>query len=514
MRTGLILVAYPLFQLILRLVVSEGLEYDEAEQVVLTQSLALGYPSVAAQPPLYTWLQYLFFMVFGMNVFALAGLRALLQVLTQVALYRSARLILDNRAVAVLAALSVWLIPQFSVESMRKTHSVLVTCLAAVLLHAILLVWRSGGVATYLWLGTVLGLGVLAKYNFPIVAGALLLAGISVDPLRRCLLDRRLGVGFMVAGFLVAPHLIWLVQHLDTATAQVGRRVGFGTTPEWTIRGAAHSLWVFGEDALGFLPPVALHLTVFGRPRETLSEAAATVASLLERFWLIACGVLIVAVIVISMAKFRAHWLQPFLVFIPLYMFLRPPSANPSPRALTVFAAMLAVAIVLLMGWRVVELWSGHHVRAFSRLNTPYPELGRRLAETGFHGGVIFADHHLVGGNLRFVLQDIPVITRRMAEAGGVVPPGPCLIVWDARKQQEIPRRLIPWVAGSEPTPPARHVEARGRRADRAVFRLGFLQLLDCRRPRAPGRSAEAVLAIGAASASRHPFSPDAGPRR
>jgi hypothetical protein len=51
-RAALLFAAYPLFHLLVRLAVSEGLEYDEAEQVVLTQSLALGYPAVAAQPPL------------------------------------------------------------------------------------------------------------------------------------------------------------------------------------------------------------------------------------------------------------------------------------------------------------------------------------------------------------------------------------------------------------------------------------------------------------------------------
>ena len=487
MRAALLFAAYPLFHLLVRLAVSEGLEYDEAEQVVLTQSLALGYPAVAAQPPLYTWLQYLFFALFGMNVFALAGLRALLQILTQAALYRSALLILDHRTIAMLVALSLWLIPQFSVESMRKTHSVLATCLTAVLLHALLRVWRSGGVATYLWLGTALGLGVLAKYNFAIVAGALLLAGVWVEPVRRRLLDRRLWLGLGVAGLLVAPHLTWLLQHLDAATAQMGKRVGVWTTREWTIRGAAHRFWSFGSDPFGYLPPVILHLAVFGRPREAASEAAATVARLLERFWLIAFGVLIVGVIVTSMARFHAHWLQPFLVFLSLYMFLRRPSASPSPRAIAVFAAVLAMAMVLLMGWRLVELWSGHHLRALSRLNTPYPELARRIAETGFRRGVIIADHHLVGGNLRFVLQDTTVVTRRMAEAGAVVPPGPCLIVWDARKQPGVPDRLMPWLtAGADPTPPLRYVEARGPRAERALFRLGFIQLPGCRRPRAP----------------------------
>ena len=213
-------------------------------------------------------------------------------------------------------------------------------------------------------------------------------------------------------------------------------------------------------------------------------------ARLLERFWLIAFVALTVAIFIISMARFRAHWLQPFLVMLPVYMFLRRPSASPTPGRLAVFAVLLAMTIALLMGWRLVELWAGHRVRALSRLNTPYSELARRIVETGFRDGVIITDHRTVGGNLRFMLQNPTVVTTGMAEAGAVVPPGPCLIVWDARKHLEMPDEITPWVAASnEPPPPASYVEARGRRADRILLRLGLIQLPACRKPTTPQAS-------------------------
>jgi 4-amino-4-deoxy-L-arabinose transferase-like glycosyltransferase len=484
-RTALLLSVYPVFHLLVRLAVSEGLEYDEAEQVVLAQSLALGYSAVAAQPPLYSWLQYLFFAVFGMNVFALATLRTILQILTQIALFRSGVMILGDRTLALLAALSLWMIPQYSVESMRMTHTVLATCLAALLLYALLCVWKSGGVASYLWLGTILGLGVLAKYNFMIYAGALVLAVLSMAPFRRRLLDPRMGLALAVAALLVAPHLLWLLDHLSQATTQIGTRMDMGTAEPWSLKRVRHSLYSFGKDPFVYLLlPVALHLAVFGRPRETFSEAAAALARLLQRFWLIAFGAMAVAVVIIAMARFREHWIQPFLVMLPLYLFLRRPSANPSPRRMAIFAAVLATVILLLMGWRFVELWEGHRFRAPSRLNTPYPELARQISAAGFRDGVIVADHNLLGGNLRFVLQDATVVTTRMAEAGAIVPPGPCLIVWDARRDRNIPDGLAAWVAtGGQAAPPVRYAEARGRRADHALFRLGFIQVPACRRP-------------------------------
>jgi 4-amino-4-deoxy-L-arabinose transferase-like glycosyltransferase len=482
-RTVLLLSGYPLVQLLIRLAISDALEYDEAQQLVLTQSLALGYEEAAAQPPLYTWLQVLFFKVFGMNLFALGALRALLQILTQVALFRSAYLILGDRTLALLAALSLWLIPQFSIESMRKTHSVLVTCLAALFLHALLLVWTSGGVGAYLWFGAVLAFGALAKYNFAIFGAALLLAAVWVASLRRRLTDRRLGLGLVMAAVVVAPHLIWVLQHLAAVSTQIGDQLDVWPETRWSITSALHSLLSLGEAPLGYLPPVALHIAVFGRPREGVSSTAASAARLVERFWLLGFGILTVAVLVFVVPTFHEHWLQPFLFVLPLYMFLRQPSASPGCRGIAVFTAVLGTALVLFAGWRLMEPWAGHHFGAYSRLNAPYRELARGIAETGFRDGVIITDHHIVGGNLRFVLKDAKVITRRMSEGRAIIPPGPCLIVWDARGRVEIPPELDGWVATSgRAAPPVRYVEARGRRAERAPLRLGFILLPTCRR--------------------------------
>src|SRR5436190_22437 len=58
-----------------RSLISQSLQIDEAEQLIFTQDWALGYGS---QPPLYTWIQKIFFSVFGLNVFGLSLLKNLL----------------------------------------------------------------------------------------------------------------------------------------------------------------------------------------------------------------------------------------------------------------------------------------------------------------------------------------------------------------------------------------------------------------------------------------------------
>jgi hypothetical protein len=64
-----LLTGYFLLHLVLRSLISDSLQTDEAEQCFVTQVWLWGYGS---QPPLYAWLQILTLGVFGVKVFALA----------------------------------------------------------------------------------------------------------------------------------------------------------------------------------------------------------------------------------------------------------------------------------------------------------------------------------------------------------------------------------------------------------------------------------------------------------
>ncbi|MCX6865636.1 MAG: glycosyltransferase family 39 protein [Verrucomicrobia bacterium] len=113
-RILLLLVLYFTLHLLLRLCVSNSAELDEAEQLLLTQDLRLGYGS---QPPLYTWLQSGLFALCGINIFALAVLKNGLLFLTYFFVYLGAREITRDNNRAVIAMLSLLWIPQICWES-------------------------------------------------------------------------------------------------------------------------------------------------------------------------------------------------------------------------------------------------------------------------------------------------------------------------------------------------------------------------------------------------------------
>ncbi|WP_423459700.1 ArnT family glycosyltransferase [Ottowia sp. VDI28] len=111
-------VAHPLFWLLLlavthvavRVAISPALKWDEAEQMLWSQQLALGY---GAQPPLYTWMQWAVNAVLGPNVLALSVLKHAALALTYVLMWLAGRELLGPRG-AWWASASMLLLPPWA----------------------------------------------------------------------------------------------------------------------------------------------------------------------------------------------------------------------------------------------------------------------------------------------------------------------------------------------------------------------------------------------------------------
>ena len=107
--------AISLAHVAMRLLASPALKWDEAEQILWTQELALGY---GPQPPLYTWLQWAMNQVFGPSVLALSLLKHGLLALTYSLMYLAGRELLDERG-AFWASASMVLMPALGWHSVR-----------------------------------------------------------------------------------------------------------------------------------------------------------------------------------------------------------------------------------------------------------------------------------------------------------------------------------------------------------------------------------------------------------
>jgi 4-amino-4-deoxy-L-arabinose transferase-like glycosyltransferase len=432
-----ILAAYTLLHIGIRLLAPGAVEHDEAEQLLLTQSLSLGY---GKHPPLYTWLQYGVFHIVGVSVLGLTVLKHACLLAVYIGTYRATRSAHGERRTAVLTALSLWLIAAVVWEAERDlTHSILAAALAIAAVQLLVTLLDRPTAWRYAAFGGVLGLGFLAKYNFALFTVALLAAALSLPALRSILLDRRAGLAVLAAGVTVGPHVAWAVTRTPSSPSTM-LRLGAPS-----LHSAATGLLALFTDMIAFVGPLAVLVGVLApsvlRPPPDPDFVRRTARQLLERYFVILVVILLLAIPLAGLAVFTSRWLLPLLIVVPLVLFLRLPPGGPRARSGRLLAGVIVAAGVLTLTGRFVAVWAGPALGSPLRLHLPFPEVAARIRGAGFRQGTILAADTPLGGNLRLHFPDSRVITPTLAS---VVPsrPGQCLVAWRPRPAQPTPEVL------------------------------------------------------------------------
>ena len=433
------LLVYFTAHLIFRVLVSSALEQDEAEQVLFSQWLRGAYVS---SPPLYTWLQMLFFRVFGTTVFSLSLLKNGLLLSTYVFVFLSARTLLRSTRLAVLASCSLLLIPQISWESQRDlTHSVLATTLSAATLFTVLALLESAQLKSYLGLGLVMGLGMLAKYNYALFLAAVLLALLSCPRGRSLLFSWKFLLTLGVALIFWAPYGYWLASGWNAATSSVHK---LSIVEHDFILVGTYNLVV---AIVSFLAPVMLiYLLTFPRGCSRLirNHPVRAFSFPLARYFLFLFGLFLIMVLFWRVTFFKDRWMQPLLFLFPLYFFTHVDEQSlPEKAARNFIAVVLAVALLILtlIPGRIVL---GPTLGYLTDFNSPYQALAETIREHGPEPDLIIVDWPKNAGNIRFQFPASLVLTPSLGlmqplENG----PGTTLaVVWDARESAEIPPKL------------------------------------------------------------------------
>lgn len=468
-RPGVLLAllgAYFALQVVIRATVPGTVERDEGEQLVLTQALRLGY---GPELSLYVWLQYGFFALFGRTVFALSLLKNLLLFLTYLFTYLAARECDPDRRTAVVAALSLLLVPQIAWESQRDlTNTVLVTMLAAGTVLALLRAVRTGKTADYLALGAAAGLGMLAKYNFVIFAVALAAAAGLLPGFRSRLADRRLFATAAAFLAIVAVPYSWIATHQESAFAKAGKLQAAGVEGAAAIARGAGMLGLATLLFLCVLVPV--HGLVFGFERGSPARAKET-TRLLGWTVLISLTICLALVLALGVSAFKDRWLQPLLYPVPLLL-ASFAAARMTPRRFRAFSALcLALAGLVLAAFAARALLGGRVLRPHN-LHADFAGCAAELRAAGFVRGVIVTENYLIGGNLALQFPDSVVNCTAgppFAEAGR----GQVLVVWGGRAP-EPPRPLLRYAERIGAAVPA---DAQARFVARTGVRVGYLVL-------------------------------------
>ncbi|MBY5661999.1 ArnT family glycosyltransferase [Rhizobium leguminosarum] len=438
-----LLAAYFALQVGVRLATSHSLDLDEAEQAFRSQWLAAGY---GPQPPFYNWLQYTVFQFAGVSLTALSIVKNLLLFISYLLYGLTARLVLRDKALVAIATLGLLTIPQMAFEMQRDlTHTVAVFFSASIFFYGFIRSLKQPSLASYLIAGIGIGFGLLAKYNFAILPAAALIAALSDARLRLRIFDWRLVLTAVVALVITLPHLFWLKDNLDFATAR--------TLEKMTASGDASYLTqvAMGISSLALATisfaglTVAVFAIVFGKSLRPALASGSEWTRLLERMMLVFLAGILLLIVFGGAAGIKDRWLVPMLFILPLYFCLRIEAAGvTTDTAFRRFIPILAVIMIgvpaTLYGSVATARFTGH----YERLNRPYAGMLETLRKQAEPAAILAGDS-LLAGNLR---QDIPGVPVLSMDYPGFNPDltsrRPLLLVW-----------LLPQKGGSEALPPA-----------------------------------------------------------
>lgn len=412
------LIVLAVAHVVTRMAISHALMWDEAEQVLWTQHLRWGY---GAQPPLYTWLQWLVFHMLGPTILALSLLKHALIVLACILMWLAGRQLLGPRS-AWWAAASLLLLPVFGWNTLTDlTHTVLVTAMTCGVWWLVLRIMRREGRGCqreFVALGLVCGCGLLAKYNFVPMLAALVVALVSVRATRRALFGRGWWWAVLIAALMAVPHGVWVLSHWHLATA-----VTFGKMDI-----AQHGWWEGLSNLVGALLAllglwVIVALATFRsswwrQQPGTASDARPAPAApdwlrpVFVRYLGVIGLMLLVMVFGVDITVFKDRWLLPMFVPVPLMAFALRPELETDARGRWFTGVTLVIIALLLIAEGVQPWFSTIAKKSPNLFNQPAQQLAMALKSTGYDGqGRIIAADSVLAGTLRMRFPDAPAQT-------------------------------------------------------------------------------------------------------
>ena len=402
-----LLIGYFSLQTLARAFISNSVEFDEAEQVLFSQQLSLGYGS---QPPLYEWLQKLFFTVFGLNVFSLALFKNSLFVLIYFFLYKSARIILKDKLRAILASLALLFTYTYGWQSMHQlTHAILVLSLCSITFFVFLRLIETKTTKYYLLLAVCVGLGILSKYNYLIFILAFLFSALSIKGFRKIILDKRMLLVLIIPICISAAHFVWFASNFKQATLRLTEMQLDVNKAKGLLDLLLCLLAILGPFIVIFL---IFFPKVFTKNR-LLSSDENKFKQLLERFFLSAIAITALWVLLFKIVDFEERWLQLIFFIFPTYLFLRLKNKPTSKMRFKIYGSTIVVSAIALIVMIAVSALLPD-IFGYKRLHYPIAELCGEIRAEGFDKGLILSPDTSVAADSKLQFKDSTVLTHRV----------------------------------------------------------------------------------------------------
>jgi hypothetical protein len=430
---------------LIRVAVAPVYTIEEADQLLLSQSLQVGYE--ARQPPLLTWLYALAIQGAGISTPLVFGIKYILLFVGLAFYYLAARnvLVRPGMAAGAVGAWALTFVVGWGMHEDLLGAVALMACLS-LSLHAVtrILTWRRN--RDWIYLGLTIGAGLLTHHLYAVFPVAILLAVFLSPFFRDAVTPPRLVIAVIAAALVYGPYVVWVGANIgsiaDAASDYAASweidsawfdRMGVGavafarTLLEFSLPLSLFWLMLFWTLWLPILYPVFARRSTDEEPHELFWRR------LFARSMLFSAGAYMLGVL-FGVQVYKSYWILPVLFIAPIWLFAHVKRAGDFPVATRAFAAVV-IAFILLVGagrfveWRMeIETCDEGGCRPY----TPVAEWAVELREAGFsQGTIVGADRHLTG-NLRGLLPRARVLDASISL--NAFPPartnGACLAVW------------------------------------------------------------------------------------
>jgi lipopolysaccharide core galacturonosyltransferase RgtB len=403
-----VLGTYFLLHMIVRLSIPNALELDEAEQMLLSQWFAFGYNS---QPPFYNWLQYGVTSLVGVSLFSLSVLKCTMLFSSYVFYWLTARLVLKNNSLVVVATLGLLTVPQIVFEAQRDlTHSVATIFAGSLFLYGFFRTLKKPTAVSYAIVGIATGIGIISKYNFALLPAAALAAALIDTDFRKRLFDIRLILTIVISIVIVLPHALWFIDHLDLAIDRtLHKMTGDG---ESLLSQISIGFSRFVGAILGIAGvTIAIFIVLFAKSLPKVLRASSPWSRIAGRILLIEISAIALMILFADVDNIADRWLTPLFLILPLYICMKAESAEvdttiPFRQSLAVSGIIMATVLTVL----AMRAYWGPLIGDYQRLNIPYDSFADAIRKDigGEPGLIVGYDPHLEG-NMRLQMPATPV---------------------------------------------------------------------------------------------------------
>lgn len=427
---------YFLVHLILRVASNNTLTIDESEQMLLAQYFSWGYNS---QPPLYTWIQIVFFDLFGHSILSIAVLKHLFLFLLYLFTYFSAKEVTQDKSLAALCSMSMILLFEIGWSAqIDQIHSVAVTTAAAATLYWFLRIARREQTMDYCFLGVAVGCGILFKYNFVLLIVALVLVSLLSSDLRSRVVNYKILLCIAATAILILPHTIWFVRHLSVATTETIQRMHVDQGGN-ALNSAALGLFDFSTAIIAFISPFWLVFWVTFRKQ--IQSSRYPQARWLSYNFLVLLVLLSLLIVFSGTTNVKERWLQPYFFCFPMWAFLHIDAVALRRKAArwASLAAFFMLIVLIAIPLRLITIdFTGKPHRE----NYPFDALAAKIRANGFQSGTIVAQDMFLGGNLRLFFPDATVSAPQFPNSANR--PGQSVLhIWHDQEQAAESRMLM-----------------------------------------------------------------------